>query len=235
MDDSILRKIKRCLALAKSSNPNEAATALRQAQALMAKHGVTSEDVVASDVNSHTASAGAGKTPPAHIAMLASMVASAFGVEVVYRASHDWQRGKWQGKVEFYGVGSAPEIAGYAFEVLGRQLKRDRNAFLSSLNKRLSRATKVRRGDLYAQGWVQEVSSQVVPHTQTEQESQAIAAYKAKRWEEPLKTCKVRDTASKARLHDYGAFEQGVEDGKKVSFHQGVTGTERAAIGQGVV
>ncbi|WP_252473542.1 DUF2786 domain-containing protein, partial [Microbulbifer okhotskensis] len=37
MEDAILRKIKRCLALAKSSNPNEAATALRQAQTLMQK------------------------------------------------------------------------------------------------------------------------------------------------------------------------------------------------------
>lgn len=231
MDDNILRKIKRCLALARSSNPNEAATALRQAQALMARHGVTSEDVAASDVGSHLSRAEAGKVPPAHVAMLANMVASAFGVEIVYSPMHDGER--WSGRVEFYGIGTAPEIAGYAFEVLGRQLKRDRNAYLAGLNKRLKRATKVRRGDLYAKGWVRAVSSQVVPHSQTEQEAQAIAAYQAKRWEEPLETCNARNTANKARAHDYGALAQGVADGKKVSFHQGVAGTSRAAIGQG--
>lgn len=231
MDDSILRKIKRCLALARSSNPNEAATALRQAQALMTKHGVTREDVAASDVGSHLSRAEAGRTPPAHIAMLANMVAGAFGCEIVYAPQYDGQR--WAGRVEFYGVGTAPEIAGYAFEVLGRQLKRDRNAYLATLNKRLKRATKVRRGDLYAQGWVRAVSSQVVPHTQSDQEAQAIAAYQAKRWEKPLETCRARDTTSKARSHDYGALAKGLADGEKVSFHQGVAGTSRAAIGQG--
>lgn len=232
MDDSILRKIKRCLALARSSNPNEAATALRQAQALMAKHGVTSEDVAASDVGSHVSGAGAGKTPPAHIAMLANMVAAAFGVEIVYQAKHDWQRDKWEGLIEFYGLDSAPQIAGYAFEVLGRQLKRDRGAYLAGLNKRLKRATKVRRGDLYAQGWVNAVSRQVVPHESTKQEVQAVAAYKAKRWQEGLEKGTANDRASKARSHDYGALAQGVADGRKVAFHQGVSGASRAAIGQ---
>ena len=37
--DDILRKIEKCLALAKSSEPAEAAAALRQAQALMREHG----------------------------------------------------------------------------------------------------------------------------------------------------------------------------------------------------
>lgn len=231
MDDSILRKIKRCLALARSSNPNEAATALRQAQALMAKHGVTREDVVASDVASHLSRAEAGKVPPAHIAMLANMVAGAFGVEIIYSPMFDGER--WSGRVEFYGVASAPEIAGYAFEVLGRQLKRDRNAYLASLNKRLKRASKVRRGDLYAQGWVRAVSRQVVPHEATEQEAQAIAVYKTKRWQEPLEKCRPRNAANKARAHDYGALVQGIADGKKVAFHQGVAGSSRAAIGHG--
>lgn len=231
MDDGILRKIKRCLALARSSNANEAATALRQAQTLMAKHGVTREDVAASEVASHLSRADAGRTPPAHVAMLANMVAGAFGCEIVYSPMFDGVR--WSGRVEFYGLGTAPEIAGYAFEVLGRQLKRDRNAYLASLNKRLKRATKVRRGDMYAQGWVRAVSRQVVPHRQSDQEAQAIAAYQAKRWETPLETRSARDTTSKARVHDYDALAQGRADGEKVSFHQGVGGTSRGAIGQG--
>lgn len=40
-----IRKIKHCLALAQSANENEAATALRQAQALMREYRLTEMDV----------------------------------------------------------------------------------------------------------------------------------------------------------------------------------------------
>ena len=38
--DPIIGKIKKCLSLSQSDNPHEAASALRQAQALMRKHGL---------------------------------------------------------------------------------------------------------------------------------------------------------------------------------------------------
>tara|TARA_B100000700_G_scaffold42239_1_gene43243 strand:+ start:1542 stop:2243 length:702 start_codon:yes stop_codon:yes gene_type:complete len=230
MDRKILDKIKKCLALAKSSNANEAAAAMRQAQKLMEIYGVTTDDVAISDVESHTAKAGAGRTPPSHVAMLANMVAGAFGAEIVYCPRHDGVR--WHGQVEFYGLNGAAEVAGYAFEVLGRQLTRDRNAYLATLNKRLKRATKVRRGDLYAQAWVNAVARQVVPHQRSEAEGTTIAAYQAKRWEEPLETRQARDNTKGMRRHDVDALHQGHRDGKKVSFHQGVNGTRQAAIGE---
>lgn len=230
MDRKVLDKIKKCLRLAQSSNANEAAAAMRQAQKLMAMHGVTVDDVAISDVDSHMAKAGAGKTPPSHVAMLANMVAGAFGAEIVYAPTWDGER--WVGRVEFYGVNGAAEVAGYAFEVLGRQLKRDRNAYLATLNKRIKRATKVRRGDLYAQAWVNAVASQVVPHKRSEAEDKIIAAYQAKRWEEPLETRQARDNTKGMRSHDVDALYRGREDGSKVSFHQGVNGTRQAAIGE---
>ncbi|MCE7520345.1 DUF2786 domain-containing protein [Halomonas titanicae] len=230
MDSKALDKIKKCLRLAKSSNANEAAAALRQAQKLMAIHGVTTDDVAMSDVGSHTAKTGAGKTPPAYVTMLGSMVASAFGAETVYQQVHDGVR--WTLNIEFYGLNGAAEVAGYAFEVLGRQLKRDRTAYLATLNKRLKRATKVRRGDLYASAWVDEVSRQVLPHKRSEAEENTIEAYKTKRWEEPLETIQARDNTKGMRSHDHGAIHQGYQDGKKVSFHQGVNGSRHAQIGE---
>jgi hypothetical protein len=50
LDPKILGKIKKCLALSASDNPNEAATAMRQAHALMEKHGVTAEGIVMGDI-----------------------------------------------------------------------------------------------------------------------------------------------------------------------------------------
>lgn len=229
MDSKALDKIKKCLRLAKSSNANEAAAALRQAQKLMAIHGVTTDDVAMSDVGSHTAKTGAGKTPPAYVTMLGSMVASAFGAEKVYQQVYDGER--WTLNVEFYGLNGAAEVAGYAFEVLGRQLKRDRTAFLATLNKRLKRTTKVRRGDLYAQAWLNAVAKQVIRQQRTEAENAIVEAYKAKRWEE-LDTMKPRDNTKGMRSHDHGAIHQGYQDGKKVSFHQGVNGSRHAQIGE---
>jgi|SRR5690554_6195371 len=230
MDRKILDKIKKCLALAKSSNSNEAAAAMRQAQKLMEIHGVSTDDVEISDVGSHVAKAGAGRTPPSHVAMLANMVASAFGAETVYHSQHNGER--WHGRVEFYGVNGAGEVAGYAFEVLGRQLKRDRNVYLNTLDKRLKRATKVRRGDLYAQAWVDTVASQVVPHKRSETEAKTIASYQAKRWEEPLETIQGRDNTKGAGSRDAGAWYQGRVDGERVSFYQGVNGQRQTAIGE---
>ncbi|NVF15975.1 DUF2786 domain-containing protein [Vreelandella maris] len=229
MDSKALDKIKKCLRLAKSSNANEAAAALRQAQKLMAMHGVTTDDVAISDVGSHTAKTGAGKTPPAYVTMLANMVAGAFGAETVYQQIYDGER--WALNVEFYGLNGAAEVAGYAFEVLCRQLKRDRTAYLATLNKRLKRTTKVRRGDLYAQAWINAVAKQVTRQQRTEAETAIVEAYKAKRWED-LDTMKPRDNTKGMRSHDQGAIHQGYQDGKKVSFHQGVNGNRYAQIGE---
>jgi len=49
-DEKILGKIKKCLALATSSEPHEAAAAMRQAQKLMELHGIGQIDVKRSDI-----------------------------------------------------------------------------------------------------------------------------------------------------------------------------------------
>lgn len=49
--ERVIRKIQRCLALSKSSNENEAATAMHQAQTLMREYRLTELDVRLSDVD----------------------------------------------------------------------------------------------------------------------------------------------------------------------------------------
>ena len=228
VDQKILSKIKKCLALAQSDNPNEAATALRQAQALMARHGVTGEAIELSDVESSSVDAGSGKTPPGWIAGLINLVKSAFGVEVVYRASRPLC-GEWAAKVEFIGMNGAPEIAGYAYEVLLRQLKKGRADYLKTLNKRLKRTTKVRRGDLYAEGWVDAVRQQVIPHQVCDSDRDLINRWKTTTYND-LAEGKAIDRTSKARQHDGAAYWQGVDDGSKVNFNQGVHADKRDAL-----
>lgn len=229
MDERILRKIKRCLALARSSNPNEAATALRQAQAMMAQHGVTSEDVAVNDVTSQKAKTGAGKKPPQYLVMLIKLVSRAFGAEPIYSPEHDGER--WSAHVEFIGIEGAAEIAAYAFEVLGRQLRRDRTAFLSTLNKRLKRTTRMRRGDLYAEGWLAAVSKQVTTTERSPEQDKAIEAYQS-RFHGELD--KVKSKARKMHKRDVSALVEGHRDGSKVQFYSGVNGTQQDRIGREV-
>jgi len=231
MNEKILEKIKKCLRLAKSSNENEAAAAMRQAQKLMRLHGIEHGYVVAAEgVEAHNVSAGSNKKPSAHVGMLAHMVCRAFGVDVIWSTTQLF--GQRESRLEFYGMDSAPEVAGYAFEVLFRQLKRDRTRYMATLNKRLKRTTKTRRGDLYAQAWVQAVEKQITAYERSEEEKAAAQVYRKQRWPEAGETA-CRDNTKGTRRHDYDAARQGYRDGEKVDFHRGVNGSRQAALEHG--
>ena len=146
MDDKILRRIKKCLALSKSSNEHEAA-ALRQAQKLMKKHSVTAEDVSLADVGRTARRTGRTDNPTVWLSYLVATVAKAFGVRAIYGRN---VRGKQV--VNFVGIKPRDELAGYAYDVLFRQLRRQRQAHYQSLSRH-KRSNRIRRADLFAQYW----------------------------------------------------------------------------------
>lgn len=84
----ILEKIKKCFALAKSSNEHEAAAALRQAQKLMAMHGLTESDVEGVDyaVFEIASDYEFGRKKPLILIAVVGLIAHAMGVEVVFTA-----------------------------------------------------------------------------------------------------------------------------------------------------
>lgn len=146
----IVEKVRKCLALARSDAPNEAATALRQARALMAEHGIEERLV---DVEGVRTANGRGETAARWRVMLGEMVCDAFGLRMIQIP----RRGR--SEVEFIGKVPRPEIGAYAFDVLRRQLESGRRKFLQGL--RCRRATKTRRGDLFAEGWISAVRGKV--------------------------------------------------------------------------
>jgi len=231
MNSKIIEKIKKCLRLSQSDNANEAAIALKQAQKLMQQHGISHDDIEISDISTSQSKSDGGRTPPEYIAMLANMVSHAFGSRLVYSAEHNGQ--SWTGYVRFYGANGADEVSAYAFEVLGRHLKRDRTAFIKTLNKRLKRTTKTRRADLYCKGWVTAVSEQVVPQTINESTSKTLDAYASRQWPD-IEVSSPINRNKNVRSNEISAYGQGFIDGDKVEFHQGVKGTQRQAIGQEV-
>ncbi|MGP9633746.1 DUF2786 domain-containing protein [Halomonas sp. AOP43-A1-21] len=230
MNERIIERIKKCLAHGSNSNPHERANALRQAQKLMDKHGLSELDITLSEVKAQVVDAGAGKTLPSYVVMLAQAIGHAFGAEMIIRTRRSGQR--WKGYIEYYGVGSAAEVAGYAFDVLRRQLKRDRQAFMATIDKRRLQKTKTRKGDLYCMGWVMTAIEIIKPHVPSDKEKAVVAAYAADRWPKPLESAKTIDrvTGAKKNDNDYSAMERGIRDGEKVQFHQGVKGTEQARL-----
>ena len=215
--EKILDKIKKCLALSKSSNSNEAATAMRQAQALMRKYGVNQDQVDLSDVNSAYAAAGTVQNPARYHQMLICLICDAFGVEAIYNIETVFGT---KTTIEFIGIDAQPIIASYTYEVLYRQLKKDRADYMKTLN-RFKRANKTRKADLFAEGWVQSVWSKVTSFAQPQKHKDLIKRYKESNHKNLGKT---KDRKHKATAKDDGALDAGYRSGSKANLHHGMNG-----------
>jgi len=226
MDKKILDKIKKCLALAKSNNANEAATALRQAQKLMAKHGITGDDLELSEIQRADVFACPAQTPSKWVCHLVSIIKEAFGCDSVLI-------GKFKGcDVAFIGPGSQPEIASYAYTVLHRQVVADRTAHIRGLGKRLKPSTKTRRGDLFALHWVHSVYAKVQKMAMSERTCQLIESFKEREFNN-LTTTEGRE--NKTNKRDVASALAGRVQGRKANLHHGMGGSaeEQTRIGAG--
>lgn len=214
-----IQKIKKCLALSKSANENEAAAALRQAQALMQKFGVEDDDILMSEVSESRVKAGAKVKPVQWESWLSSTVAKAFGCEKIFLEGYE--AGYWQ----FIGCGPAPEIATYAYTVLLRQLRKARSEYQKVHCKRLVPASKTRRADLFCEAWVLAVANQITKFAGAERNEDALATYMAK--EHPdLETFTPRDRQAGKNLRqgDENARNAGWKSGKNAQLNHGVGG-----------
>lgn len=153
-----LRKIQACLRLAGSSNPTEAATALRQARALMDKYGLTEADAAASEIGAAEAPTGyRGGMVPYSLLALARLIADGYRCAIVIQQRHrmvlrnGWPKVLGETVIHFHGVGADPQVAIYAFAVLRRQLQRDKAQHTRRIR---NAANRERRGEEFALGYV---------------------------------------------------------------------------------
>ncbi|ARV17393.1 hypothetical protein AEP_00431 [Curvibacter sp. AEP1-3] len=220
--DKALSKIKKCLALAASSNRHEAAAAMRQAQKLMAEYGLTESDVSLADV--------AEREAPARMAAitrwestLARIIAVAFGCEHFSRTNYTlpaWgARVKQRGYV-FVGVGAAPEIASYAYTVLARQCAKDRLTHIRKQPKNCKPITKTARGDQFAMGWVYGVADLVETFAGAERNHALIEQY-MERHHPDLAEAKVKDS-TKGRNISHNDLAQGHQAGRSARLSKGL-------------
>lgn len=144
----IISKIQKCLRLADSGNPNEAAAALRQAQAMMSKYGIRDEDVLSLGINESVAGSGGYYNPPYWALALSELIAEAFDCRV-YLA----RREEAQPRFRFIGLEHSATVAAYSFTVLYRQLRQARRRFIKTLDLEDKREAR-RQGNVFAQAWL---------------------------------------------------------------------------------
>ena len=152
----IMDKIIRCLALSKSSNEHEAATALRQAHALIQKHDISVKDVELADIKFKASNTRSAKRPPIYQISLANTIAKLFGCEN-YMGNGAGDRSHIR-VMCFVGLEIHSDVASYSYDTLFRQLKQARQAYIKTELKRVRLAkNKAARADAFCLGWVSTV------------------------------------------------------------------------------
>lgn len=211
--DDAIRKIKACLALSKSDNPTEAASALRMAQKLTEQLGIEQIDLQLADVAEARAKASSVKVRYWE-GSLAGHVANAFGCEIVV------SQGFVQSEFIYIGLAPAHELASYAHEVLSRQCRTARRAYVKRQPKNCKDSTKRARGDAFALGWVREAVSLLGTLATTERNKPLLDTYMQRQHPNLGKaSLQRRDTGRKARHDDY---RHGAAAGSQAQLHGGV-------------
>lgn len=228
----VIEKIKKCLALSKSANQHEAATALRQAQALMEKYNIDADDAELLGVQEFFIMGSGSQSPTVWEATLATSIAKIMDCKVLL--NHDIavtaQLGfKKLNRWLFIGFDPAPEIASYAFDVLFRQLKKSRSTYISTQLKRVQiKANKVKRADLFCEGWVLEATRQVSNLKPNESKLTQIDAYiQSKR---KTQNAKPRDRNEKTNTNAdryQNDLHAGRQAGKEAQLNQAMNGSKQ--------
>ncbi|HFD4013454.1 TPA: DUF2786 domain-containing protein [Vibrio parahaemolyticus] len=230
-NEKILERIKKCLALAESSNPNEAAQAVKVAQKLMEKHQIKHFDVMISCQKSDIKLAN---TLQKHVDLLVRFISSAFGCDVifhsVYREVEVWSdiyqcyqyRPRYHQCVSFIGTEHAAKISVYVFEHLHRLMNDARKNFMRSLHGNSKKKTKTEKSDAFALGWVMAVGKQLPDMDVSKDVATDKQAYINKHFGE-LDNVDVRKLDEDKFLHQ---MVVGYQDGQHVNVHTGVNGKQ---------
>lgn len=223
-DKKIFDKIRKCLALSKSSNEHEAAAGLRQANKLMKQHGLTSDDVSISEINESTVKARTKNSPPKWQRKIAQAVAEAFQCDYFFNNSRK------QTTYTFIGKEPAAEIASYAFNVLNRKCGNDRRDYYNS-NKRFKRSNRIRRSNLFAEFWAAAIQKEVDAFAERCPKTEEIINKYIDKYHQNLVDAKPKNTSiTFTDKHDVGAILDGLSKGSEASLHQAVNGQEQSLI-----
>lgn len=222
MDDRILNKIKKCLALSQSSEPAEAAAALRQAQKLMEVHGVSQADLGLSEIGEAEVKSKASVSRVKDWELrLINLVAKAFGCKLLWLKSNSYSADVY-GRYTLVGLKGQVELAQYTCEVLQRKLVAARAKFVNHLPNYLGRKAKTMEADGFCHGWTQAISRTVHEFTLNEEQAKLLETYVDER------------STGKAGVQSREVGSYGLEAGRAAganeSLHRPVNGRQQAYL-----
>lgn len=215
-NNKILAKIKALLALANDvgAAPNEAATALRQAQKLMEQHGIELAQVEAPTIQEAHAKARTQLNPTNWEVGLFQMVAKVFGAKEIF-CPRFTGRSTWM----FIAPEPRAEVAAYVADVLLAKLVKARQLHVAiKLGRVKKRANKIKRADDFCAGWLAIVERQVITFVLSDQEQAAMAKHLA---QQETVQFKGRVNGDNGKI-DHRDFADGWDAGKDVRLNRGV-------------
>ena len=213
--DNIIKRIKKCLAVATNSaaTSNEAATALRQAQSLMRKHDLSMIDVENADFKITQQFKKLAKQQPKWKRFLFSSIARAFGVHVMQTCELNQTTKHYEYGYSFYGINECPELAQYAFDIIMRQLRKAKKEFLIK-NGYLSASKKRKIGEDFCLGFVYALDEKI-ENFATDAATKAKEDAIIEQYEEQI-GIRTKKSRSSRSIVDYDAYSFGQAAGEQV-------------------
>lgn len=235
---SIIEKIRKLLRLATSSEPHEAALAMRRARELMNAHQVTEAQLAMAAIKEQKGAAGNYEDPPRYVALLAQVVSELFQCDFYWntRSQLHWNgRRKYSTVPVFVGIEPNQEICAYCYDLLHRKLvKARREAEFYTYTRRELTIAK----DSYALGWVEAVKSKVrelvpprpVQHV-TAADGKGLVAI------DPLQAYldakKLEEGKTRELPMNHRALHEGYVDGKRVDINPGMRRSDALQLQEG--
>ncbi len=225
--ERIIDKVKKCMALSKSDNPNEAAAALRQAQALMRKYGLDEAGLVASEVGSADVDCASdnGTRPLAWESMLVTLVGQAFGCQGMFVPGAKANGRRAGGVYRYLGVTAQATMAAHTATVLLRLLRSSRLLHAKQLRDEAKaegwKATKAEErsaADAFCLGWLMAVQRQVVAFANPPAIEQAIQ----RQLIEKTKGRTAKSAPGRINQFDQSSVADGCKAGSDVRLHRPV-------------
>lgn len=220
----VIERIKKCLALAQSDNPNEAATAMRQAQKLMREYNLTEASLHISNINENTVKFGNGaRRAPEWMNKLAGTCALAFDCHVIFSTNRFLN----QKQIIYVGIGEAPKMAEYCYEVLARQLVHARNEYCKKLKILHGQVSRI-YSNSFALGWVIAVRSKLeeMKSKDDQEDSQknnnALVKVSGSIIDDYLKKMfgEIPEMKSSQANHELESLKNGYKEGQKANLYQ---------------
>ncbi len=226
--DRVLERVRKCLAMANDTrgNPEEAATALRQAQKLMAAYNITEEALAGAEVGELFLPSISWRTPPAWEVMLINVLKRAFGLESVLLQGNTGHPDRKQryAKYHLFGLKHQLTVAQYAYDVVLRQCKRARNGYVRSLGAR-SRSVLMANGNTFAEAFMLAVAEPIEEFALGDAQKAALLRKKSEAYPMLQKARELEIFRGNA-----DAAMAGHDAGKQVSLHRPMHTDERRML-----